>query len=380
MTDSQLVAFAQKIVDKDRIKNKLTLRRSDSGLDNTLSKRKDAQGIRLIDKVKFEGDGRAWSNYSDDDLVEHGQEFIDNEGIQNRVEFKRRDGGLYSALCRRIDTNGIRLVDKLEFKADERAWSKYSNLHLIYYVQIYVLWKGVKGRKELEINEPGLYKNLLRRKDNDGISLIDKIKFCSEMRVWSHYSDSELVEFAQKYIDREGISNRKELKKNEDGLYRTLCVKKDIDGVRLIDKLTFKKVRKIWTTINDSELVDYAQRYVDSEGVKTRMELNSKEPGLYSNLLQRRDNGGIRLIDKVKLEADERAWSRYSDKNLVEYALAYIEKEGIKDRNEFRIKDRGLHTALRKRKLLHFIFNDMDEILKGLAQAADAMESFGGAG
>jgi hypothetical protein len=387
MSDSELVEYAQKIVEKERIKSRSELSEKDRSLYYILKRRINPDGFKLIDIVKFEGGNRNWTSMNDSELVCFAQEFVYRENLENKTRLMEIDCGLYTALYKRKDLDGSRLLVKVKFEADKRAWSKYSNSELIAYAQDYVNREGIMSRQEFYKNDSGLY-GALRRRNPKGIRLLDKIKFKDDERAWSKYSDSELIEYAQKYVDKERIKSRSEFIKKDAGLYHTLRMRMCSNGVKLIDKVKLKNHRKrkcrgFFTKMNDSELVEYAQEYVDREGITSRSELDKKDSRLCQVLRERSDSCGVRMIDKLLFEADVRAWSKYSDSDLVEYAQEYVDREGINKRIEMYRKDSGFYQALYKRKLLDLVFAEIEQskvdagLIRGLSQAADAMEQFG---
>jgi hypothetical protein len=113
------------------------------------------------------------------------------------------------------------------------------------------------------------------------------VKFNGDSRAWSRYSDEELVEYAQKFVDENKIRNKQELKLADGGLHYCLRIRKQIGKVR------FKEIRRNWKSMNDDEIVAYAQRFIDENEIKNRTRLARVGGGLYKVLLERK------LIDNV---------------------------------------------------------------------------------
>lgn len=213
MSDDELIAFAQRFVERGEIACVGELKKADNGLLVVLRKRK------LIGKVKFKKNERAWSRYSDDELVAFAQKFVDEEQIKNKEGLGRADCGLRSALKTR------KLVDKVEFSCGARSWKKYSDDELVVYAQKFVDEEKIGSSWGLSKVDAGLHGTLKNR------GLLDKVKFKVPERSWRYYSDEELVAYARKFFDRNKIKRRKELLGTDRGLYSTLIKRKLIDRV-----------------------------------------------------------------------------------------------------------------------------------------------------
>jgi hypothetical protein len=348
-SDDELVEYAQRFIEENEIKSRSGLQSADNGLYRTLHRRK------LIDWVEFKADERAWHRHSDDGLVEYAQKFVDENGIESRKGLQRAEGGLYWTLIRR------ELIDKVDFKGDERAWRRYSDDELVEYAQRFVE-EGIESRKGLERADGRLYSVLVRRK------LLDKVKFKADERAWSKYSDDELVEYAQRFVDGKEIRSRSGLDRADGGLYSALRKRK------LVNEIEFEADERAWSRYSDDELVDYAQRFVEENEIASRKGLAKIGGGLYQAMR------GRKLIDKVTFKADERAWRFYSDDELVEYAQRYIKESGIQNRKGLERADIGLYSTLIQRKLIGRVFSSVEQNRDslGIEEISDAMDEFGG--
>ena len=110
MSDEEIVAYARRYINENGIKNRKGLYNADNGLYNALRRRK------LLDKVKFKERLRNWSSMSDKRLVEHAQNFVDENDIINGTGLKKVDSGLYEILRNR------NLICKIKFENNRRSW------------------------------------------------------------------------------------------------------------------------------------------------------------------------------------------------------------------------------------------------------------------
>jgi hypothetical protein len=197
-------------------------------------------------------------------------------------------------------------------------------------------------------------------------------------RDWSAFSDQQLVSHAQKLIGERVITGRKELAKADSGLYEVLRERKLIDEIGLDDKRGDIKPQGFYAKMSDEELIGFARKIIQENGVVGRGDLAKADRGLYKALQNRK------LIDRVGL-ADKRGddrkpsgfYSRMSDEELVGFAKRFIEASGITGRKELKKADSGLHKALRTRKLIDAVFvpieqKKQDEMIEQLAEAVDA--------
>lgn len=159
-------------------------------------------------------------------------------------------------------------------------------------------------------------------------------------RNWSALSDRKLVGCAQKFVDEKGIETRSMLAKVDWKLYEVLR-KNGLSG-----QVRFKADERAWSRYADDELVAYAQRYADEYGIANRRGLERSDGGLYAVLWRRK------LAGRIKFRGDERAWSRFTDDELVACAQRFVEENKLLSRSELRDADRGFYSSLSRRKLL----------------------------
>ena len=350
MSDEWLIKYAQHIVKAHGIENRKGVLNVDSRLYGILGRRK------LIDRIKFKADERKWSRYSDDELVDYAQKFVDGKEIKDSTRFVRADGGLYTALVSR------KLIGRVEFEGGLRSWSGYSDAELVEFAQGFVDVNEIRDRKRLQAADGGLCTVLRKR------NLLDEIKFPDDERSWRLYSDDGLVEYTQTYLRENNVESRKGLLKKNRRLYSALIRRK------LIGRVKFKADERLWSRYLDEELVAYAQRFVDKNSIVFGSELRKLDNGLYGALIRRN------LIGKVRFGGDERAWRKYSDDELVEYSKKYIQEQKIRGRRALQKKDSGLYGALINRGLVDRAFSSLEQNqdVQGIQELAEAMHDFGG--
>jgi hypothetical protein len=328
--------------------------------------------------LSSKGTNKKWSAVSDRWLLSYAQWSVDENNIENKTGLQDADSWLYSALFRRNDQGGVRLLDMIEFKSDERAWSKYSDDELVDYAQKFVNKNNIKNKQGLRNADSGLHDIVYRRKDPYGVRLLNKIEFEAGQRPWSKYSNDELVTHAQKLVDENNIKNKKGLENADSGLHGVLYKRKDPDGETLLDKIKFKTGLRSWSKYSNAELVDYAQKFVDKNGINNKTGLRNADSGLHAALYKRKDQDGVRLLDKIEFKAGNRLWRNYSNDELVKHAQKFVDENNIKNKKGLQKVDPGLYQALWGRNLLDRVFEpiDQNQRLQGLQEIADAMEEF----
>jgi hypothetical protein len=213
-SNTHLVAFAQKFVDENGISSRKGLQKADNGLYQALWRR------GLIDRVITESahssrkESRDWASLSDEQLISHAQNVVEENGIRNRKGLAKADSGLYDALRKR----GL-LGRAIPEKRETRDWASLDDGQLVSHAQKFIEENEIKKRKELAKADSGLYDALRKR------GLIGELipgNANEKNRDWTSFSDEQLVSHAQKFIEEKGIKNRSGLVKADGGLYRAL--------------------------------------------------------------------------------------------------------------------------------------------------------------
>ena len=213
MSDGELVAYARKFIGGKGIKSRWALGEANRRLYEALRR------CHLLDGLGFQADERKWCRYGDDELAQFSQSFIDRNGIKSRVGLENADPGQYDALL----THHI--IGRLEFEADERKWSRYSDDELVQYAQAFINRTGIKNKKGLENAAKGMYGTLWKR------HLIGRLEFPGGLCSWISVSDNELVQSARKFMEETGIGSRKGLENADGRLYRALWKRHLLDAV-----------------------------------------------------------------------------------------------------------------------------------------------------
>jgi len=154
------------------------------------------------------------------------------------------------------------------------------------------------------------------------------------------------------------------LKEDDAGLYELVRKRK------LLSKIALNPKRMKWKHMPDEELLAYAQRFIETNALKSPKGLLVVARGLYETLANRG------LSDRLTFEKKRnmRNWAAMSDEKLMEYAESFIRAKGIAGRRELDEQDQGLHEVLRRRGLLEILFpaTSDQELLAQLATAVDA--------
>jgi hypothetical protein len=203
--DCELIRYASWKLASEGITGRTELAKTDGGLYGTLQRRKLLGELGLEDK---RGEVRDWASFSDKELTRFAMRFIAEKGILGRTELAKADSGLYQAL------NVRTLLDTLELEKKHRDWASMSDEGLVSFARRFITEKGISGRAEFADADSGLYFSLLRRK------LLDELGLEKKLRNWA--SNEELIAYSLRFIEEGGIRGRKELEKADLGLYFAL--------------------------------------------------------------------------------------------------------------------------------------------------------------
>ncbi len=274
MADDQIVDYARELMDEKGITGRKELDDTDRGVYLILRKR------RLLDRVGFVGrqkKRRSWKGLSDEEIVEFTQKWMKEKRIARRGELFRVDHGLYEILRIR------RLLGKIEFVEQQKKrkyWIKMSDEEVVRYARKIVERKGIRKRDEFQRNYRGIYSALWKR------GLLDEVGFeeRKKERSWKDKSSDEIVDIAQKFMRKRGITGRRELAQADQGLYEVLRNR------RLMDNVGFEVKRRKgrqWKDLGDEEIVDIAKNTAKEKDITARDELKKADSGLYEILRKR---------------------------------------------------------------------------------------------
>jgi hypothetical protein len=210
MNDEQIVEFAKKVMRERKIHDPKEFRKKEYGLYLTLQRR-NLQNKVFGDKIKKR---RNWASMSDEELISHSQQFIDERGIKNRKALTQIDSGLYQVIKTR------NLSSELNFKGDVGSWKRYSDDELVSYSQRFIDEQGIMNVRNFQKKDGGLYATLRAR------NLVDRMKFVKNRRDWTRMDEGELIALAKRFVRENSIKKKYDLIKLDLGLYKVLWKRK----------------------------------------------------------------------------------------------------------------------------------------------------------
>lgn len=211
---------------------------------------------------------------------------------------------------------------------------------------------GAKSPTELKRKAKYLYLNLCRRKNVEGVKLIEiAYPLTQRQKRTSRYSlmtDKELIEEARKGK----FESPSDLQKKQVWLYHNLRKRKNDEGTSLLEILFPYEERErkplgYYKRMSIDDLINEAKKY----DAKTPKELSRQAPALYDNLIKRKDSSGTKLIQLV-YSLNEREhypknfYASMSDDQLISEAR----KLEAKNIGELRKISSGIYTQLIKRR------------------------------
>jgi len=163
MSDEEIVNYARKVIEENRISLKGELRDVDSGLYVALRKR------GLLDEVGFEEKEvgkRLWKKMSDEEVVGYAKKVMEEYAIARKGELQALDHALYEVLRQRGLLDEVGFVGKKQRKT--RLWRKMSDDEIIEFARRFMKQNEISKRKDLYGADDGLYTVLRKR------SLLDR--------------------------------------------------------------------------------------------------------------------------------------------------------------------------------------------------------------
>lgn len=230
----------------------------------------------LPESIRYTFRGRDWARISDDELAAFAQEFVDGNGIKNRLGLAKKDPGL----CRTLRRRG--LLGWICFEKSKRAFGDDSEL--LELARSYVKSEGIESRRGLEKADISMYYALLRR------GLLDAVSFERGRRSWD--TEQDILQFAEKIIKDKGIQSSRKLEEEDSGLVQALRKR------GLLRSLGLKMKPRPRTWDSDRELLEYARRQIEEMGIRGRHWLEKADSGLYQALRYRK------LLDAVFSRAE----------------------------------------------------------------------------
>ncbi len=326
-----------------------------------------AEGLQLAVPTDPAG-RRLWSKMSDREIVDYARRLMREKKITGKRELEKADSGLYKILRDR------ELVGVVEFEVKQRSWRGMSDQEVVEIAIRMMARDEIKGKRELQKADNGLYKVLWKR------GLLGKVGFVEKQakrRSWAGMSDDEVIGFAKRVIEEKGINGRGELERTDRGLHCVLGKRGLLDEVGFDEKQKRRRKRRYWDGMSDEKLIEHAIKIVEELRATSRKRMLELDSGLYKVLNKRGLLGkvGFEETNRVKY----RSWKDMSDEEVVEYSKMVVERMMITRRSELQRADRGVYDVLKRRKLLGRIFGQVDQQKADEAREAviDALTAFG---
>ena len=280
MGDEEIVEYARELMEEKGISGRGELNKADSGLYRILRRRK------LLDEIGFADKRRSWNGRSDEEVVDFAKKLMGENGISGRKELAEADPPLYTVLRKRGLLDKVGFVEK---QRKQRTWKDVSDEEIVEFARKVMEKKEITKRGELISADHGLYEVLRIR------GLLDKVGFVEKQRKgrsWKDVSDEEIVEFARKFMRKNDITKRSEVYMTNRKLYSALRKRGLLDKVGFVEK---QRKQRTWKDVSDEEVVEFAQKFMRKNGITGRRELAKADQGLYEVLRNRKlmDNVGF---------------------------------------------------------------------------------------
>jgi hypothetical protein len=165
--------------------------------------------------------------------------------------------------------------------------------------------------------------------------------------------DSELVEFARRFMESKGITGRYELNKSDLGIYIAL-VKRERRSPGIMAKVGFRDMQRDWVSTGDDELVALARNLVETNRIRFREELRKADKSMYETIMRREKEkpGLMERIGLGKNHHPRRNWESMDDNSLVSYTRGFMRENGITLKCQLTKLDSGLVFVLRQRGII----------------------------
>ncbi len=277
MTDSEVLDYARKAIEKGGTGFRQDLKNADSGLHEILRKR------NLLGKLEFGKKQKRWG--SDEEVVGIARKLIEEKEIRNPRDLEKADAGLYQILVRR------NLVEEVGFEKMRKVRKWGPDEEVIGIAKNLVQERRIRCPEELNEADTGLYQVLRKR------NLFGQVGFEKMQRVWG--SDEEVLEEVRKVIEGRKIKNPKELEKSDPKMYDVLRRRK------LLAKVAFKERRVMRKWGSDENVLGIAGRFIGENEIRNAWGLERADRGLYTVLLRRKLLGQA----FARVEQDKKAQS-----------------------------------------------------------------------
>lgn len=350
--DAWLVEYARLVMKIAGISEVGKINNIDPALYSVLCRRKLIGKLRLKEKRKTK---KELESMDEDELIEFAKKYLKENKISTKNALAKSYRNLYKVLYLR------KLQDSVGLKI-KRNFSAMSHEEIVGLAKKKMEEEGLTKRSHLQKADGTLYGALSAR------GLLDAVGFDDKRRVWRNRNDKELIEHANRYIKREGISTIMELNEKDSGLHQVLYKR------GILDKVRFEKRIRKWHPMDNDSLIAHTRSFMEERGITGRAELCRVDSGLYTVLRDRK------LLDSVGFRVVRKKWSRLKKDELFEYAVTFLEERGITEREELKKEDRSLFYALKRREIMATVFSKIEEAKQkqGLQEISEAMGDFGG--
>ncbi len=342
MTDSEVLDYARKAIEKGGTGFRQDLKNADSGLHEILRKR------NLLGKLEFGKKQKRWG--SDEEVVGIARKLIAEKGVRNPSGLQKENFGLYKVLWKR------RLLGKLIFREKQRKWG--SDEEVVGIARKLVEEKEIRNPRGLEKADAGLYQILVRR------NLVEEVGFEKMRKVRKWGPDEEVIGIAKNLVQERRIRCPEELNEADTGLYQVLRKR------NLFGQVGFERIQRVWGS--DEKVLEEVRKAIEGRKIKNPKELEKSDPKMYDVLRRRK------LLAKVAFKERRvmRKWG--SDENVLGIAGRFIGENEIRNAWGLERADRGLYTVLLRRKLLGQAFApiEQEEKAAALREIAKATEKY----
>ncbi|MEK6981393.1 MAG: hypothetical protein AABX38_00555 [Candidatus Micrarchaeota archaeon] len=229
-------------------------------------------------------------------------------------------------------------MERIKTKKRYTNWHSLNETELLSFAQDFISQNSICSKARLKKGYHGLYRELRERR------LLSKIKFKEGRKTkqnWKEMNDIEILVYAQNFIYENQLTKATEIRDIYLALYNQLLER------GFISKLTFVK-RRNWSALDESQIVRFAQKIVDTRKIICIKALQKRYPDIYFALWRRN------LLEEVNFELPKRPqqWKSKSNEEILDLGQRLIVENKIKTTCELMEHDSKLHRVLYRRELI----------------------------
>ena len=272
----------------------------------------------------------SWSRMKDAEVVEFAIQRISEKGILGRNEFQKACRKHYEVLR----TRG--LLEEIGLDESRKGtWRLMSDKEVLALARKQVGEGRITRKIDFKKHHPKIYKAVCQRR------LMGHLSFQPQSMDWSAFSNSELVEHANKFLREKGITGKKEMQDCGGwGIYTALYKR------GLLGEVSFEKKTTSWASMGNTELVAFALEQNELHGITGRSEFKRKLGKAY-DALQKRG-----LLELIPFEQKQVKWSSIPNREVLRIAAETVLQHSITNRGQFQEVHSHLYKVLYKRNLL----------------------------